>query len=84
MKKTKLSRRMSSIIIFLIVFSIIIGAVTWGIVSLISESTNLLQTLNLYIDRAYTQIQLPIKITAILTICSITWLIDGSEIYRCP
>lgn len=57
MKKTKLSRRMSSIIIFLIVFSIIIGAVTWGIVSLISESTNLLQTLNLYIDRAYTQIQ---------------------------
>lgn len=57
MKKTNLSRRMSSIIIFLIVFSIIIGAVTWGIVSLISESTNLLQTLNLYIDRAYTQIQ---------------------------
>lgn len=57
MKKTRLSRRMSSIIIFIIVFSIIIGAVTWGIVSLVSESTNLLQTLNLYIDRAYTQIQ---------------------------
>lgn len=57
MKKTKLSRKMSSIIIFIIVFAIIIGSVTWGIVSLISESTNLLQTLNLYIDRAYTQIQ---------------------------
>ena len=57
MKKTNLTRKMSSIIIFVIVFSIIIGAVTWGIVSLISESTNLLQTLNLYIDRAYTQIQ---------------------------
>ena len=57
MKKTKLSRRMSSIIIFILVFSIIIGSVTWGIVSLISESTNLLQTLNLYIDKAYTQIQ---------------------------
>lgn len=57
MRKTKISRRMSSIIIFVIVFSIIIGAVTWGIVSLISESTNLLQTLNLYIDKAYTQIQ---------------------------
>jgi len=57
MKKMNLTRRMSSIIIFLIVFSIIIGSITWGIVSLISESTNLLQTLNLYIDRAYTQIQ---------------------------
>ena len=57
MKKANLTRRMSAIIIFVIVFSIIIGAVTWGIVSLISESTNLLQTLNIYIDRAYTQIQ---------------------------
>lgn len=57
MKKTKLTRKVSAIIIFLIVFSIIIGTVIWGIVSLISESTNLLQTLNLYIDIAYTQIQ---------------------------
>lgn len=57
MKKTKLTRKMCSIIIFVIVFSIIIGCITWGIVSLISESTNLLQTLNIYIDKAYTQIQ---------------------------
>ena len=53
----KMTRKMSSIIIFIIVFSIIIGSVTIGIISLISESTNLLQTLNLYIDKAYTQIQ---------------------------
>lgn len=57
MKKTRLSRKTSSIIIFIIVFTIIIGSVAWGIISLISESTNLLQTLNLYIDKAYTQIQ---------------------------
>ena len=57
MKKTKMTRKMSSIIIFIIVFSIIIGVITWGIISLISESTNLLQTLNIYIDKAYTQIQ---------------------------
>ena len=57
MKKTKLTRKMSSIIIFLIVFSIIIGSITWGIIALISESTNLLQTLNFYIDKTYTQIQ---------------------------
>ena len=57
MKKTNLTRKMSSIIIFLLAFSIIIGSITWGIVTLISESTNLLQTLNIYIDKAYTQIQ---------------------------
>ena len=53
MNKTKLNRKISSII----VFAIIIGAVTWAIVSLISESTNLLQMLNLYINKAYTQVQ---------------------------
>ena len=57
MKKTKMSRKVSSIIIFAIVLTIIIGIVTWGIISLISESTNLLQTLNIYIDKTYTQIQ---------------------------
>ena len=57
MKKTKMTRKMSSIIIFIIVFSIIIGIITWGVISLISESTDLLQTLNIYIDKAYTQIQ---------------------------
>lgn len=57
MRTTKMTRKMSSTIIFVIVFSIIIGCLTWGIISLISESTNLLQTLNIYIDKAYTQIQ---------------------------
>ena len=57
MRKTNMTRKMSSIIIFIIVFSIIIGSIAWGIIALISESTNLLQTLNLYIDKAYTQVQ---------------------------
>ena len=56
-KKTKMSRKMSSIIIFALVFALIIGLVVWGVISLVSESTNLLQTLNIYIDKAYTQIQ---------------------------
>lgn len=57
MRKMNLTRKMSSIIIFIIVFSVIIGSVTWGIISLISESTNLLQMMNFYIDKTYTQIQ---------------------------
>lgn len=57
MKKTNLTRKMSSIIIFMLVFSVIIGGISWGIIALISESTNLLQALNFYIDKIYTQIQ---------------------------
>ena len=57
MKKFKISRRTSSIIVFLITFGIIIGLVTWGIVTLISESTNLLSSINDYSNKAYTQIQ---------------------------
>lgn len=57
MNKTKLTRRTSSIIIFIIVFGIIVGAMVWGIVTIISEATNLLQTINVYFDKAYEQIQ---------------------------
>lgn len=57
MKKTKLTRKVCSIIIFVIVFAIIIGSITWGVIALVSESTNLLQALNIYIDKAYTQVQ---------------------------
>ena len=57
MKKTKLTRRTSSIIIFIIVFGLIVGATVWGTVTIISEATNLLQTINIYFDKAYEQIQ---------------------------
>ncbi|MBR3249345.1 MAG: sporulation integral membrane protein YtvI [Clostridia bacterium] len=57
MKKTNLTRRTSSIIIFIIVFGIIVGAMIWGIITIISESTNLLQTINVYFDKAYEQVQ---------------------------
>ncbi len=53
MRKTKLTRRASSIIIFIIVSIIIFGSIIWGIVSLISEASNLLQGLNGYVEKAY-------------------------------
>ena len=53
MKKMKFTRKTSSIIIFIIVSAIIIGAVVWGIVALISEASNLLQDLNGYVEKAY-------------------------------
>ena len=57
MKKMKFSRRTSSIIIFIAVSALIIGLLIWGIVSLISEASNLLQGLNGYIDKIYSVFQ---------------------------
>ena len=51
MKKFKLRRKTSSIIVFIIAFTIIIGLIAWGIITLISESSNLLQGLNGYFDK---------------------------------
>ena len=53
MKKFKLSRRFSSIIIFIIVSLIILGSLTWGIITLFSEASNLLDDLNFYMEKAY-------------------------------
>ena len=57
MRKTNLTRRTSSIIIFAIVLVIILGTLSWLIVTLFSESSSLLQGLNNYIEKAYTQFQ---------------------------
>lgn len=57
MKKMNFNRKISSIIIFLIIFSVIIGIAIFGIITFVSEATNLLEMLNLYINKAYTQIQ---------------------------
>ena len=57
MKKTKLTRRTSSIIIFLIVSIILLGILAWIIITLFSESSSLLQGLNDYFDKASVQVQ---------------------------
>lgn len=57
MRKTNLTRKTSSIIIFVIVSLIILGTLTWLIITLFSESSSLLQGLNNYFDKAYIQFQ---------------------------
>ena len=51
MKHFKLKRRTSAIIVFIFVLSIIIGLLSWGIFALISESSNLLNSLNIYVEK---------------------------------
>ena len=52
MQKLKLSRRTSAIIIFIIVALIIIGCLTYAIITIFSEASNLLDGLNGYFDKA--------------------------------
>ena len=78
MRKMKLTRKVSSIIIFIIVSIVIVGSLIWGIVSLISEASNLLKDLNEYVEKAYilfqnftnnfdfNRIRLPSEINAII------------------
>lgn len=57
MKKLKLTRKTSSIIIFVLVATVILGGLAWGIVALFSEASNLLQSLNFYVDKMYSLFQ---------------------------
>lgn len=61
MKHFKLKRRTSAIIVFIFVLSIIIGLLSWGIFALISESSNLLNSLNIYVEKISYQFE---KITS--------------------
>ena len=51
MKHLKIKRKTSAIIVFAIVLIIIVGLFTWGIISLINESSNLLGSLNDYAEK---------------------------------
>ena len=57
MDKLKFSRKASSIIVFFIVFGTILGLLIWGIITIVSEATNLLGDFNEYYEKAYNQIQ---------------------------
>lgn len=51
MKKLKMRRKVSAILIFIIVLSIIVGLIAIGIVTLVSESLNFLENINTHIDK---------------------------------
>lgn len=53
MKKLKMRRKVSAILIFVIVLSIIIGLITGGVITLVSEASNLLSNINYYFEKIY-------------------------------
>jgi len=79
MKKFKMRRKISAILIFIIVLSLIIGSITLGIITLVSEASNFLGNINTYFEKIqntshdliskfdFSKIQLSDEINTILT-----------------
>ena len=55
--KTTLNRKATAIIVLLFIFTILIGLIVWCIITMVTEASNLLQNLNIYVERVYSQIQ---------------------------
>lgn len=51
MKKLKMRRKISAIVIFIIVLSIIVGLISLGIITLVSEASNFLGNINVYFEK---------------------------------
>lgn len=56
-KKTNFTRKTSSIIVLITIFSVLVGLLAWGLISLVSETTNLLGGLNIYLEKGISFIQ---------------------------
>ncbi|MCI9246597.1 MAG: sporulation integral membrane protein YtvI [Clostridia bacterium] len=57
MKKTKLKRKASSILVFVIAIITIVGLLIWAGVTIVSEASNLLTSLNEYFEKGYALVQ---------------------------
>ena len=57
MRKCKFKRKVSSIIILVLVTGILLGLIAWGIATIISEGSNLLDNLGTYVTQATNFIQ---------------------------
>ncbi len=76
--KTGIARKTSAIIVLIVIFTILIGLIVWGVITLITESSNLLESINLYIEKIYDFIQnlkirelnLPEKVIEIIENCT--------------
>ena len=55
--KTKIERKKVAIFVLIVIIALLLGLLIWGIVSLITESSNLMQGFNGYIEMMYGQIK---------------------------
>lgn len=77
-KKTGITRKTSAIIVLIVIFTVLIGLIIWGVITLITESSNLLDSINIYIEKISSLIQtfkinelnLPAKVIEIIENCT--------------
>lgn len=55
--KIGITRKTGAVIVLIFLFTILIGIISWGIATLVTESSELLASLNTYIDKIYNFIQ---------------------------
>ena len=53
MKKLKMRRKLSAILIFTIILAIIVGLITLGVITLVSETANFLGNINVYFEKMH-------------------------------
>ena len=94
MSKFNFKRKTSSILILAIVISVILGLLVWGIVTVISESSNLLSNLNEYVITIqnfitektaqfdFNKIQMPKELSAIINSSSQDFINHLSELVK--
>lgn len=55
--KTGFARKTCAIIVLVILVTILIGGICWGVITLITESSSLLGSINIYIEKIYNLVQ---------------------------
>ena len=55
--KTNLTRKTAAVLVMLIIFSILIGLITWGIIAVVTETADFLQNSNTYVEHIYNKIE---------------------------
>lgn len=73
-----IERKPSAIIVLIVIFTILIGLIAWGVITLVTESSNLLDSINIYIEKLSSfienlkikELDLPKKVIEIIDDCA--------------
>ena len=76
--RTGFERKTSAIIVLVLIFTILIGLIVWGIITLVTESSTLLDSINIYIEKIsgfldklkIRELDLPQKVVEIIENCT--------------
>lgn len=76
--RTGFERKTSAIIVLILIFTVLIGLIVWGVITLVTESSTLLDSINIYIEKfsgfldrlKIRELDLPQKVVEIIENCT--------------